>query len=139
MTVTIPKERVTPARIEELGKNEIFVFGSNLRGAHLGGAVATARRKWGAVMGQGVGMQGKTYAIPTMFASVGQIAPYVDQFISYAKQYPDTVFLVTEIGCGIAGFSPVDIAPLFKNAMEEQNIHLPLSFWQVLTEKQGDE
>ncbi len=124
--------RVTPNRINSLKENEVFVFGSNLAGMHGGGAARTARLRFGAVMGQGVGMQGQSYAIPTMQGGVETIRPYVDDFIDYARQHPDLQFLVTPIGCGIAGFDPDDIAPLFEEAREVKNISLPECFWEVI-------
>ena len=126
------KERITPSRIEHLKENEIFVFGSNLAGMHGGGAARTARLHFGAVMGKGVGLQGQSYAIPTMQGGVDTIRPYVDDFIAYAREHPDKHFLVTPIGCGIAGFDPADIAPLFEEAKEVKNISLPESFWEVI-------
>lgn len=124
--------RVTPNRIAELRPNEIFVFGSNLEGAHGGGAALLAWREWGAIWGQGSGLQGQTYGIPTMHGGPEAIRPYVDEFIRFARQHSDTVFLVTEIGCGIAGFKPAQIAPLFKEAADVPNIYLPQRFWDVL-------
>lgn len=126
--------RITPEYISELKPNEIFVFGSNLAGMHGGGAARTARLHFGAVMGNGDGPQGQSYAIPTMQGGVDTIRPYVDKFISYAKAHPDETFLVTPIGCGIAGFFPADIAPLFRDAVDVKNIHLPKSFWKELME-----
>lgn len=126
------EKRTTPSYIEELQPNEIFVFGSNLSGQHGGGAALLAYRKWGAVWGQGVGLQGQTYGIPTMQGGVETIAPYVDEFIRFAQEHPKLIFLVTEIGCGIAGFRPKEIAPLFKEAVKVENIHLPQRFWDVL-------
>ena len=124
--------RVTSSCIKELQPNEIFVFGSNLEGQHGGGAALLAYRKWGAIWGQGVGLQGQTYGIPTMQGGVETIAPYVDEFIRFAQAHPKLIFLVTEIGCGIAGFRPEEIAPLFKEAVKVENIHLPQRFWDVL-------
>lgn len=125
-------KRISPRRIETLKDNEIFVFGSNLAGMHGGGAAALAYRCWGAVWGQGVGMQGQCYAIPTMHGGVDKIKPYVDEFIEYARNHSEYDFLVTEIGCGIAGFVPADIAPLFVEALDVQNIYLPQRFLDVL-------
>lgn len=125
-------KRISPRRIETLKDNEIFVFGSNLAGMHGGGAAALAYRCWGAVWGQGVGMQGQCYAIPTMHGGVDKIKPYVDDFIEYARNHSEYDFLVTEIGCGIAGFVPADIAPLFVEALDVQNIYLPQRFLDVL-------
>lgn len=127
--------RITSNRITELKPDEIFVFGSNLEGAHGGGAALLAWRKWGAIWGQGSGLQGQTYGIPTMHGGPESIQPYVDEFIRFAKEHSDTIFLVTEIGCGIAGFKPAEIAPLFRKAADVANIHLPLRFWDVLNAK----
>lgn len=124
--------RITPDYITSLDPNEIFVFGSNLAGMHGGGAARAARLYFGAVLGIGDGPQGQSYAIPTMQGGVDTIRPYVDKFIRYAKEHPAQTFLVTPIGCGIAGFTPSDIAPLFQNAVNVENIHLPESFWQCL-------
>ena len=128
------QKRITNNRIQELNPGEIFVFGSNLEGAHGGGAALLAFRKWGAIWGQGTGLQGQTYGIPTMHGGVEEIRPYVDEFIRFAKEYPELTFLVTEIGCGIAGFRPEEIAPLFRDAVPVENIHLPERFWNILLE-----
>ena len=125
-------KRITPEFIRNLKTNEIFVFGSNLAGAHGGGAARLAYERFGAIMGQGVGLQGQSYAIPTMQGGVDTIKPYVYEFIAFAKQHPEMTFLVTKIGCGIAGFRVDEIAPLFANAVEVENIHLPQDFWDEL-------
>lgn len=104
-------ERITPQWIDVLKPNEIFVFGSNLAGAHGGGAARVAMNKFGAVWGQGVGLQGQSYAIPTMHGGPDRIQPYVDEFIIFAEEHPEMNFLVTPIGCGIAGFTPEESAP----------------------------
>ena len=104
---------------------EIFVFGSNLQGMHGGGAARIAYQKFGAIMGQGVGLQGQSYGIPTMQGGVETIRPYVDEFIAFAKGHPELTFLVTRIGCGIAGFTDDEIAPLFIGAHGVENIVLP--------------
>ena len=101
--------RITPNHITELKPNEIFVFGSNLQGYHGGGAARLAMNQWGAVWGQGTGL---------------------------AQNDPERTFLVTEIGCGIAGFRPADIAPLFKNAINIPNIWLPQRFWEILQKEE---
>ena len=106
----------TPEFITHLKENEIFVFGSNLAGMHGGGAARIALERFGAKMGQGVGLQGQSYAIPTMQGGVETIKPYVDEFIQFAQQHPELTFLVTRIGCGIAGFTDEEIAPLFEDA-----------------------
>lgn len=125
--------RITPHFIDSLAPNEIFVFGSNLQGFHAGGAARQAC-KWGAVWGQGEGLQGQTYAIPTMFQHTAEIAPYVERFIAFAKENSHFTFLVTAIGCGIAGFTVAEIAPLFTRVLVEDlcNIHLPQEFVEYL-------
>ena len=126
------QHRITPERITNLRPGEIFVFGSNLAGRHGGGAARIAVDRFGAIMGQGVGLQGQSYAIPTMQGGVNTIQPYVDEFIRFADCHPEMTFLVTRIGCGIAGFTPEQIAPLFAAAVNLGNIHLPLDFWKEL-------
>lgn len=125
-------KELTPNRIRALGPDEIFVFGSNLTGHHGGGAAKLAANKFGAKWGQGPGLQGNSYGIPTMHGGVDVIAPYVDEFISFAKEHPTLTFYVTRIGCGIAGFKEEQIAPLFREALGVANIRLPLSFVNIL-------
>ncbi len=127
-------QRIAPDRIADLRENEVFVFGSNLAGMHAGGAAHLAFRKFGAVWGQGVGLQGRSYAIPTMQEGVETIRPHVEAFIGFAREHPQLKFLVTQIGCGIAGFSPRQIAPLFESARHVENIFLPSCFWDILGE-----
>ena len=122
----------TPAWINGLKENEVFVFGSNLGGFHAGGAARVAMERFGAVWGQGVGLQGQSYAIPTMHGGVDVIKPYVDEFIAFARAHRELKFLVTPIGCGIAGFAVDEIAPLFADAIDDENILLPESFVKVL-------
>jgi hypothetical protein len=129
--------KITSNRITNLNLNEIFVFGSNLSGFHAGGAARIAL-DWGAIWGNGVGLQGKTYAIPTKSQdmirtlTIEEIKPYVNDFINFAKNNPTLIFFVTEIGCGIAGLKHEDVAPLFKNAINVDNIYLPEKFWNIL-------
>jgi len=131
--------KISPDYITKLQPNEIFVFGSNLSGRHGKGAAKQAM-SWGAKYGQKDGLQGKTYGIPTVGVSVykslsvEQIRPYVDTFIQFAKDNPNLTFLVTEIGCGLAGLHPKDIAPLFEQAKDIENIHLPKRFIRILYE-----
>lgn len=124
--------RITPPVIDTLRENEIFVFGSDLRGLHCGGTAYKALRSFGAVLGQGVGLQGQCYAIPTIVGGIQNIRPYVDDFIEYASSHPNQRFLVTKVGCGVAGFMPNDIAPLFAGARNVSNICLPQEFWDCL-------
>ncbi|MBO5847649.1 MAG: ADP-ribosylglycohydrolase family protein [Bacteroidales bacterium] len=126
------EKRISADIINTLKENEIFVFGSNLDGMHGGGAARVAYNKFGAIWGQGVGLQGQSYAIPTMHGGVNVIKPYVDEFIDFAKSHTELKFLVTRIGCGIAGFTDEEIAPLFKEAIEIENIYLPKSFYYIL-------
>ena len=116
---------VTPDYITRLKPNEIFVFGSNLAGFHGGGAARIAYEQFGAEWGVGVGRTGQCYAIPTMQGGVETIRPYVNEFIRYAEHHPELTFLVTRIGCGIAGFTDEQIAPLFAAARDLQNVALP--------------
>lgn len=129
--------RVTPDNITKLPENHIFVFGSNLSGRHGKGAAKTALT-WGAKWGQASGLQGRTWGIPTKdqtirrTLSITEIKPFVDEFIISAKSNPHLTFLVTEIGCGLAGLKPKDIAPLFQEAKDIENIHLPERFWRLI-------
>jgi hypothetical protein len=126
------EKRYTPENIRTLAPGEVFVFGSNLQGNHAGGAARAAVTYFGAIWGQGVGMQGQCYAIPTMHGGVDAIRPYVDEFIEYAKQHPELTFLVTRIGCGIAGFRDEQMAPLFAPALDLPNVVLPKTFVYAL-------
>lgn len=134
------KKRVSAQYIDTLADKEIFVFGSNTQGEHIGGAARMAI-KWGAIYGQAFGLQGQTFAIPTVDwtaggrLSVENIKEYVDKFLDFAKENKDKKFLVTEIGCGIAGFEVSDIAPLFEEALKDEynNVYLPKSFVDYLT------
>lgn len=124
--------RVTPERVYSLAPGEVFVFGSSLAGIHGGGASLTACKLFGAEPGNGDGPQGRSYAIPTILGGVDAIRPYVGRFIDYARRHGGETFLVTQIGCGVAGFYPGDIAPLFSAAVDVENVHLPRSFWESL-------
>lgn len=126
--------RFTPEFINELKAGEVFVFGSNLAGAHAGGAARVANLKFGAEWGVGVGMTGQCYAIPTMQGGVETIKPYTDEFVAFAAQHPELTFLVTRIGCGIAGFRDEEIAPLFADAIDAPNVVLPKSFVEVINQ-----
>lgn len=134
------QRRTISNKIIELKDDEIFVFGSNLKGSHGAGAALMAARKFGAVFGKGSGLQGKSYGIPTKDKNINtlplsKIKPYVDKFIKYAEKHQDYIFLVTEIGCGLAGYSVPDIAPMFKEALNVKNIYLPERFINHLTNK----
>lgn len=127
--------RYTDERITHLLPNQVFVFGSNIHGKHGGGAARIANQLFGAEWGKGVGMTGQCYAIPTMEGGTDYIKRYVDDFIDYAAHHPEKEFLVTRIACGIAGFKPHEIAPLFRAAIPYTNIILPSDFVSVLEMK----
>lgn len=132
------RQRVSSDRISSLGANEIFVFGSNLAGLHGGGAARIAHERFGAVWGNGEGLQGQSYAIPTMHGGVDAIRPYVDNFIDFARVHLEYKFLVTRIGCGIAGFRDEEMAPLFQGCLSLENVYLPQSFLDVLLPDKKD-
>ena len=123
--------RVSNDRIDHLEENEIFVFGSNASGYHGGGAAAYAMRKFGAIWGQGEGLQGQSYAIPTM-EGIAEMSEAIRRFTSFAAEHPELRFLVTRVGCGVAGYSVSQIAPLFKECIPLENVALPSDFWDVL-------
>ena len=132
--------RVTPENITELKDNEIFVFGSNEAGIHGAGAARLALEKFGAIDGLGFGMTGvsHSFAIPTKdwhirTLPLDVIEFYVNRFIDFAKNSPYLHFLVTQIGCGLAGYKPEQIAPLFRRCLLFKNVSLPQSFIDVLS------
>ena len=131
--------RVSAKHIDKLEDNEVFVFGSNTEGMHAGGAARMAMN-WGAIYGKAFGLQGKTFAIPTVDytrsgkMSIDEIKKYVDEFLDFTIKNKDKKFLVTEIGCGIAGFKVSEIAPLFRKALEYNNVYLPERFINYLKE-----
>lgn len=123
--------KYTPKILKSLKKNQIFVFGSNLAGRHGAGAALYAKNNFGAIYGQGVGLQGQSYAIPTkdihlFILFIFEIKKYIDDFIKFAIIHPELEFLVTPIGCGLANFNFNEIAPMFKNV--SKNVILPLEF-----------
>lgn len=130
--------RVTPQFVDRLGQDEVFVFGSNVDGMHHGGAAAAAVRHYGAVMGQAEGPQGRSYAIPTT-GTYQSMAAAVERFIDYARCHREQRFLVTRIGCGHAGYNAADVARLFTQAIELENVCLPEDFWNILGLKMFNE
>lgn len=130
---TLPS-RITPSRINSLFEDEVFVFGSNAMGMHMGGAARIAYDKFGAEWGNGEGLQGQSYALPTMEGTENTRAA-IKRFTEFAYDHPDLTFFVTAVGCGIAGYTPEDIAPIFESAAHLENVYLPLSFWKILTNK----
>ena len=147
------RTKFTPEKIEsvkDLNGNGIFVFGSNINGEHCGGAAYVAATKFGAVEGQGFGLQGMSYAIPTCirlafkkdeksfrytkpFESAEAIKPFITIFINDAELHPELTFYVTKIGCGIAGFKVEEIAELFRPCLEMENVILPKEFVDYLS------
>ena len=128
-TSIINGRRIASDRISDLGENEIFVFGSNIQGAHGGGAAWFAHKKYGAEWGVGEGLTGRTYALPTMEGDAS-LKKAVEHFIACAKAHPELTFLVTAVGCGIAGYTPAEVAPLFREATTLKNVYLPHVFWE---------
>lgn len=127
---------ITPENIQTLKYNEVFVFGSNEAGIHGAGAAKLALDKFGARYGQMFGMQGQSFAIPTKDTqiktlSLEKIRMYVQIAEAYFTSHPTKIFLVTEIGCGLAGYEAEDIAPLFKSSYQLLNVYMPKRFWEI--------
>lgn len=117
------------------GPNRVFVFGSNTAGIHGAGAAAEAVKKYGAIYGKGEGYAGRSYAIPTKdnfleTLPLKEIKKYVDRFLAYARGRKDLVFFVTRVGCGLAGYSDIDIGPMFIGA--PPNVELPHGWGEPL-------
>jgi hypothetical protein len=127
------KTQFTPEEIDSLDENEVFVFGSNKNGYHKAGAALTALNQFGAILGQGVGIQGNSYAIPTKghkmeILPLSEIEDYVLAFLDFAEENPKVKFYVTKIGTGFSKYSVNDIAPLFYNNVIPPNVILPKEF-----------
>lgn len=125
---------LTTTKRAQGGMRVIFVFGSNLAGRHGAGSALAAVRAHGAIYGQGVGLQGNSYAIPTKDANLHRmplaaIKPYVDDFLQFAREHPELQFRVVRIGCGLAGYSNKQIAPMFVGATS--NVWLD-QYWRVI-------
>jgi hypothetical protein len=116
-------------RIDSLRPGEIFVFGSNASGAHGGGAARFAYDRFGAVWGQSEGLQGQSYGIDTM-SGLAVLQEQARRFVDFATQHPELRFLLTEVGCGIAGYEPAEVAGFF--AATPANVVLPESFTEAL-------
>lgn len=129
-TGTLPN-RVTPSIIKSLMSDEIFVFGSNKQGMHMGGAARVAFDKFGAEWGNGEGLQGHSYALPTM-EGMESMTEAVKRFVQYAEEHDEYLFYVTLVACGIAGYTAEEVAPLFKDSIRLSNVYLPISFWKVI-------
>lgn len=123
--------------IISLKPNEIFVFGSNLAGIHGAGAARQAYEKFGATWGQGEGLSGQSYALPTKdysikTLSIKKIKSHVAKFLKVAQTREDLTFLVTCVGCGLAGYRYEDIAPLFFQSKVPPNVVLPEEFTSII-------
>jgi hypothetical protein len=136
---TISQHRITGLVKGPLHPNTYFVFGSNLQGRHGKGAAKTAKVYYGAKNGVGEGLTGQCYALPTVDMAKGyrtmkprEIKKYVDNFIQCAIDNPDKTFLVSAVGCGLAGNTASGIAPLFEKCVEMENVTLPYEFWKEL-------
>ena len=129
----VDKNRVTPAFVNSLKENEIFVFGSNVAGNHNGGAAGYAKNHFGAIDGQTEGLQGQSYAIPTEGVSEKELYQAICRFCDFVSSHPELTFYVTAVGCGNAGFSPYTVAPMFRDAVKLKNVKLPIEFWDFLT------
>lgn len=125
--------RIAQDNIQSLKENEVFVFGSNIDGHHGGGAAYFAYRTFGAVWGVGEGLTGHCYALPTMEGATS-FRRAVATFIDCAKQHPNLIFLVTAVGCGIAGYTSDEVAPMFRDAVNVPNVYLPKCFWDIIEE-----
>lgn len=130
-TQIINGKRIASSHIADLADGEVFVFGSNVQGMHGGGAAWYAHKNFGAEWGVGEGLTGRTYALPTMEGQAS-LKRAVENFTACAKVHPELTFLVTAVGCGIAGYSPEEVAPLFKEATSLVNVYLPKVFYDYL-------
>lgn len=133
-----PKQKfVVTETINKLNSNEIFVFGSNRAGRHGKGAALIAANQFGAVYGVGEGLEGNSYALPTKGykiekISLEEIQRHVQNFINHAKLYPNLTYYVTRVGCGLAGYSDKDIAPMFHETLQLDNVLLPEIWIELL-------
>lgn len=121
----------------QLDKKLIFVFGSNLAGIHGKGAALTAKNQYGAIQGQGIGLQGHSYAIPTKDYNLtplplNEIRKYINEFIVFAINHVHYQFFITRIGCGLAGYKDLEIAPMFINT--PTNCILPKEWLYILNQ-----
>ena len=126
------RRRIAPDCIKVLGPDEVFVFGSNVLGKHNGGAALYALKHFGAIDGQAEGIQGQSYAIPTDGNTFEELIEAVGHFTDYVVMHPQNRFMLTAIGCGTAGYTPEQIAPLFQQAYSFGNVYIPESFFKYM-------
>ena len=124
----VDKERTSPNFIKKLKDNEVFVFGSNVLGQHSGGAALYAKEHFGAIEGNPEGIQGNSYAIPTHGNTFQELEDAVERFTEYVVMHPQNIFMLTAVGCGTAGYSVEQIAPLFRQAYTFGNVYVPAGF-----------
>ena len=130
------EKRFTPDNIQELKENQIFVFGSNMNGNHAGGAARLAVEKFGAIMGRAEGIQGQSYAIPTLDEDMEKVAEedlinYLANLRHFANEHPEKEFLLTAIGTGIAGFDTDYMAYMVLRANLPGNVTIPEEFSKI--------
>lgn len=128
---------ISKNNISTLSPNEVFVYGANEAGIHGAGGAYLAYSQFGAKWGK-YGYDGQAYGIPTKsdtyrVLTVNEIMYHVHVFIQCVKAHPDKDFLLTEIGCGLAGYNPSDIAPLFRAAIDLPNLYFPQRFADILS------
>lgn len=126
------ENRITPDFITSLKENEIFVFGCRRSGRHWEGVGTFALENFGAIFGQGDGIQGKSYAIATAGVGLADIKTTVERFTQYAIEHLEQNFWVTRIGCGLGGWRVPQIAPMFHDASLLNNVYLPKEFGDEL-------
>lgn len=118
---------------------EIFVFGSNLAGRHGKGAAQHAVRRYGATYGVGVGLQGRSYAIPTKdrylnILSLPEIHRRVKTFVEFTRDNPQMLFFITRVGCGLSGYKDHEIAPMFEGIKKNCRVEYD---WYLLLQKRS--
>ncbi len=131
----VDKERVAPDFIKSLNPNEVLVFGSNVSGQHNGGAAMYALNHFGAIEGQAEGIQGHCYAIPTHGNTFGGLKKAIARFTDYVVMHPRKRFMLTAVGCGEAGYSVEQIAPLFRQAYSFGNVYVPKAFLPYMSKE----
>ena len=127
-------KRIAMDDIRTLNPDEIFVFGSNRQGMHGGGAAYYAYKHFGSEWGKGEGLYGQSYALPTMEGEES-FRSAVERFLLFAAEHQEYTFLVTAVGCGIAGYTVEEVAPWFAPAIAMENVYLPRAFWNYLSAK----